>query len=96
MQSGNAKLAYNPALKYCVLGSAAEAERVWSMAEHVLMDARSSLSPLVFELIMYLKYNAHLWTIDDVIESNRRRKNESPAAKKRLALQKKRFAKIDC
>ncbi len=94
MQSGNSKLAYNPALKYCVLGSAAEAERVWSMAGHVLTNACSSLSPLVFELIMYLKYYACLWTIDDVIEANRRRKNESPAAKKQLALQKERLQKL--
>ncbi len=96
MQSGNAKLAYNPVLKHCVLGFAAEAERVWSMAGHVLTDACSSLSPLVFELIMYLKYNACLWTIDDVIEASRRRKNESPAAKKRLALQKKPLQKNYC
>ncbi len=94
MQSGNAKLAYNPVPKYCLLGSAAEAERVWSMAGHVLTDARSSFSPLVFELIMYLKYNARLWTIDDVTEANRRRKNESPAAKKWLALQKERLQKL--
>ena len=94
MESGNAKSAYDPALKYCVLGSAAEAERVWSMAGHVLTDGRSSMSPLVFELIMYLKYNARLWTIDDVIEANKRRKNESPAAKKRLALQKERLQQL--
>ena len=43
---------------------------------------------------MYLKYNARLWTIDDVIEANRRRKNESPAAKKRLALQKERLQQL--
>jgi hypothetical protein len=67
---------------------------VWSMAGHVLADACSSLSPLVFELIMNLKYNARLWTIDDVIEANRRRKNESPAAKKRLALQKEQLQKL--
>jgi hypothetical protein len=35
-----------------------------------------------------------LWTIDDVIEANRRRKNESPAAKKRLALQKERLQQL--
>ena len=64
------------------------------MTGHVLTDGCSSMSPLVFELIIYLKYNARLWTIDDVIEANRRRKNESPAAKKRLTLQKERLQQL--
>ncbi len=49
------KSAYDPAIKECVGGSAAEAERVWSMAGHVLTDHRSKMSPLIFELVMYLK-----------------------------------------
>jgi hypothetical protein len=49
------KSAYDPAIKECVGGSAAEAERVWSMAGHVLTDHCSHMSPLIFELIMYLK-----------------------------------------
>ena len=74
---------YDPALKYCVLGSSAEVERVWSMAGHVLVDARSSMSPLIFELIMYLKYNKRLWGIHDVVTANRKRLSETPAAKRR-------------
>ena len=62
--------AYGAAIKECVGGSAAEVERVWSMAGHVLTDHRSSLSPLVFEMIMYLKYNARLWNLSDVVEAN--------------------------
>jgi hypothetical protein len=68
------KSAYNPAIKACVGGSAAEAERVWSMAGHVLTQQCSSMSPLVFELIMYLKYNSRLWGLVDVIEANKLRK----------------------
>jgi hypothetical protein len=52
------------------------------------------MSPLVFEfelLIMYLKYNSHLWGLVDVIEANKRRKVESPVAKNRLSLQKARL-----
>ena len=72
-------------------GSAAEAERVWSMAGHVLTQHRSSMSPLVFELIMYLKYNSRLWGLVDVIEANKRKKLESLAAKNCLSLQKARL-----
>ncbi len=46
------KFAYNPAIKECGGGSAAEAERVWSMAGHVLTNHHSGMSPLIFELIM--------------------------------------------
>jgi hypothetical protein len=84
---GVGKSKYNPALMHCVLGSAAGAERFWSMAGKVLTDVRSLLSLLVFELIMYLKYNNRLWTITDVMEANKRRLNESPAAKKWNAIQ---------
>ena len=82
---------YDPAIMQCIGGSSAESERVWSMAGHVLSKHRASLSPLIFELIMYLKYNARLWSLSDVIEANKRRKNESPAAKKRLAAQTERL-----
>ncbi len=37
------KSAYDPAIKECVGGSAAEAEGVWSMAGHVLTDHRSMM-----------------------------------------------------
>lgn len=85
------KSSYDPAIMRCIGGSAAEAERVWSMAGHVLSEHRASLSPLVFELIMYLKYNLRLWSLSDVIEANKRRKNVSPAAKKRDAAHKERL-----
>jgi len=42
------------------------------------------MSPLIFELIMYLKANRRLWNLDDVVEANKRRKNNSAAVKKRL------------
>ena len=85
---------YDPALKYCVLGSSAEVERVWSMAGHVLVDARSSMSPLIFELIMYLKYNKRLWDINDVVKANRNRLSETPAAQRRSAREMERLKQM--
>ncbi len=88
------KSVYDPAIKACVGGSAAEVERVWSMAGHVLTKHRSSMSPLVFEIIMYLKYNSCLWGLADLVEANKRRKQESVVSKNRLSLQKERLEKM--
>ena len=88
------KSVYDPAIKACVGGSAAEVERVWSMAGHVLTKHRSSMSPLVFELIMYLKYNSRLWGLADLVEANKRRKQESVVSKNRLSIQKERLEKM--
>jgi hypothetical protein len=74
-------------------GSAAEAERVWSMAGHVLTDHCSKMSPLIFELVMYLKYDSRLWGIADVVEANKRRKSESVPAQFCLSIQKERLDK---
>ena len=90
----SSKSAYDPAIKKCVMGSAAEAERVWSMAGHLLTDLCSSMSPLIFEILMYLKYNYCLWDISDVVEANKRRKNSSGAANKRCAVQNERLKKM--
>ena len=84
------KSAYDPAIKHCVLGSAAEVERVWSMAGHVLTEHRSSLSPYVFELIMYLKYNSRLWGLQDVVNANAERKKGTEAGQRRDAMEKDR------
>jgi hypothetical protein len=34
---------------------------------------------------MYIRYNADLWDLSDVVEANCRRKNESSAAQARMA-----------
>ena len=92
--SGCGDSEYDPAIKHCVLGSAAEVERVWSMAGHVLTEHRASMCPMLFEIIMYLKYNARLWGLDDVIEANARRERKTDAAKKKAALQNERREKM--
>ena len=89
-ESDLTKSAYDPAIKDCVLGSAAEVERVWSMAGHVLTEHRSSLSPYVFELIMYLKYNSRLWGLQDVVNANAERKKGTEAGQRRDAMEKDR------
>ena len=77
---GHLKSKYLLAIKRAILGSAAEVERVWSMAGRVLTKDWASMSPLVFKCIMYLKYNKELWSLADVVEANKRRKNVSRVA----------------
>jgi hypothetical protein len=45
----------------CILGSAAEVERVWSMADKILQLARFSTSPYLLEVIFFLKFNNKYW-----------------------------------
>ena len=89
VRAAQKKSLYHPALK-CVLGSAAEVERLWSMTGKLLTKDRSTMSPLVFECIMYLKYNRDLWGPADVVEANKRRKNKSKAAVARQQAHKER------
>ena len=70
---GVQKLKYHMG-SWAVMGTAAVVENLWSRAGSVLTEERSSLSPLVFEAIMYCKYNERLWNMSDVIEANKRRK----------------------
>jgi hypothetical protein len=74
-------------------GSAAEVECVLSMAGHVLSDHHSCMSPLIFGLIIYLKYDSCLWGTAGVVEATKRRKSESAAAKFCLSIQKERLDK---
>ena len=75
---------YDRAVKHALLGSATEVERVWSLAGKVLTKDRSNTSPLLFECIMYLKYNRDLWGLEYVVEANERRKSISKAARAKL------------
>jgi hypothetical protein len=44
-----------------ILGSAAEVERVWSMADKILQPARFSTSPILLEIILFLKFKNEYW-----------------------------------
>ena len=50
----------------------------------IMTKRRSALSPLIFECIMYLKYNHDMWDLADVVEANKRRKNETSEARRAL------------
>ena len=75
-RSRGAKSRYHPAVKKAIPCSAAEAERSWSRARHVLTRERSTTALLIFEAIMFLKYNRRLWGLADIVEANKRRKGE--------------------
>ena len=47
---------------------------------------RANVQPLMFEMIMYLKFNKQLWGIEEVMEANLRRKNKTRAAKARAEM----------
>lgn len=44
-----------------ILGSAAEVERLWSLAKHILEDDRLGMHPETFEIIIFLKVNSRFW-----------------------------------
>lgn len=52
-----------------ILGSVAEVERLWSVAGNVLANNRSSMTPLLFECLMFLKVNSSYWDINLVSDA---------------------------
>ena len=77
---GKMKSKYLLPVKRTILGSASEVAHLWSMSGCVLTKDPASMGPLVFESIMYLKYNTYLWALADVVEVNKRCKNDSRVA----------------
>jgi hypothetical protein len=49
-----------------VIGSAAVVERLWSVARYILTTNRSSLSPVLFEALLFLRSNRTLWDVRTV------------------------------
>ena len=49
-----------------ILGSAAEVERLWSIATNVLTDERKKMSPLMLEAVLFLRVNSRLWDVQTV------------------------------
>ncbi|CAB9515777.1 Inherit from NOG: AvrBs3 and PthA family of transcription activator-like effector proteins [Seminavis robusta] len=64
-----------------VLGSAAEVERLWSLAKYVLINQRKSMTPTLFECLMYLKYNRGYWNKAMVAEAYRRAREQQSDAR---------------
>ena len=52
-----------------VLGSVAEVERVWSMAKHLLGDLRHSMSPIILEALLFLRFNERFWDAELVAKA---------------------------
>jgi hypothetical protein len=59
-----------------ILASAAEVERLWSIANDILEDNRLSLTPQLFEAIIYLRYNDRLWGLHDVVAAYKAAREE--------------------
>ena len=59
-----------------ILGSVAEIERLWSICKFILSDTRSRLEPQIFEALVYLKVNRHLWDIQLVEDAYNTRNND--------------------
>ena len=72
-QAGTKTSAYHRGIN-AIMGSAAVVERHWKSSKRVLTEDRSSMDPLIFEGIMYLKMNKRLWGKAEVVEANKRRK----------------------
>ena len=49
-----------------LLASAADVERVWSVARYLLTTQKSRMSPKLFKCMMFLKYNVTYWSVETV------------------------------
>jgi prophage tail gpP-like protein len=84
----------NSASKYIncdfIMGSAAVVESNWSGLDHFITKRRKGMSPLLTEMIMFLKRNKDLWSIKNVKVANDDRKSDkkSERVKKLLDAEK--------
>ena len=70
-----------------ILGSAAVVESLWSEFDAFNTKRRSGTSPIVNEMILFLKKNKDLWGIEDVHRANQNRlsRNRSERVERRMA-----------
>ena len=94
-RSRGAKSRYHLAVKKAIPCSAAEVEPIWSRARHVLTRERSVMAPIIFEAIIFLKYNRRLWDLADIVEANKRRKGERGRTTDRVNIRKEIEANLD-
>jgi hypothetical protein len=66
-----------------IFGSAAEVERLWSVADFILRDQRKAMTPQLFEALIFLKVNKRFWGLNDVCLAMKEAK--SAMAEKRIA-----------
>jgi hypothetical protein len=68
-----------------VIGSAAEVERLWSIARYLLTTLRSQLSPILFEALLFLRANRDLWderTVQAALNTVRKDEKDERLSKK--------------
>ena len=44
-----------------ISGTSVNCERLFSLAKHILTDTRKCTAPILFEALLFLKVNSHLW-----------------------------------
>jgi hypothetical protein len=52
-----------------IFGSSAEVERLWSVASYILTTQRQSMTPQLFEAIIFLKTNHEFWDLGMVVDA---------------------------
>ena len=57
-----------------ILGTNDKVEQFFSQCKSILSDTRASMTPLMFECIVFLKINKGLWTSADVVKAEAWRK----------------------
>ena len=68
-----------------VIGSAAEVERLWSIARYILTTSRTRLEPIIFEALLFLRANRVLWderTVQAAIHAAQKDDKDERLAKK--------------
>lgn len=63
-----------------VLGSAVIVERLWTVGKYIYSDNRKSISPVLFESILFLRTNDPFWDLDLVSEAMRMPESERVAS----------------
>ena len=58
----------------CIMGTAACVERLEREGDNVQTKRRKGMSPITLELILFLKKKEGLWSLEDVVEADKRRK----------------------
>jgi uncharacterized protein YcbK (DUF882 family) len=64
-------------------GSAADVERLWSVAAYILTNQRRAMTPQLFEALIFLKTNHQFWDLTMVVDAVRQSK--TAAAENRRA-----------
>jgi len=68
-----------------VIGSAAEVERLWSIARYILTTTRTSMTPVLFEALLFLRAHRELWdenTVKAAIHAVRKEQRDERLSKK--------------